>query len=331
METFLIIMLVLLALEVGYFRIADKLNIIDRPNERSSHTKVVLQGGGIIFTLGLWLWSMVFGFLYPWLLTGVTLAAGVSFVDDIRPLPISVRLAIQLVASALVFQEIGLLHWEIWYVVAVAMFVCVGMVNIYNFMDGVNGMTGGYSLVVLISLLLLNRKYGLMEESMLVVTGLSLMVFCFFNFRTKPRCFSGDVGSIGIALIMVFGTGRLIWVTGDVTWIVLFLLYLVDGSLTICHRVMLHENLGQAHRKHVYQIMANELKVKHVMVSGLYMALQMAISLIVIYVVPDTSAAHWAYLVGVTLVLSLAYVQFMRKYYQLHADYLASLQAKRME
>jgi hypothetical protein len=96
---------------------------------------------------------------------------------------------------------------------------------------------------------------------MLVVVILSVLVFCLFNFRTKAKCFAGDVGSIGMAMILVFAVGRLMLATGDVTWIVLFLVYGVDGMMTIFHRIMLHENLGEAHRKHGYQLMANELKM----------------------------------------------------------------------
>ena len=178
---------------------------------------------------------------------------------------------------------------------------------------------------MLIPLYILNSKYTFMEESLLVVTGLSLLVFCLFNFRKKAKCFAGDVGSIGIALILTFCMVRLMMATGDVAWIVLFLIYGVDGVLTICHRIMLHENLGQAHRKHAYQLMANELKIPHVSVSTLYMALQLAVSLIALYVIPDTVAAHWLYLVCSGVVMAVAYVLFKMKYYHLHEEDLASL------
>lgn len=164
-----------------------------------------------------------------------------------------------------------------------------------------------------------------MDETMLIVVGLSLLVFCFFNFRTKAKCFAGDVGSIGMALILTFCLGRLMMVTGDVTWIVLYMVYGVDGILTICHRIMLHENLGQAHRKHVYQLMANELKIPHVVVSLIYMAMQLVISLIAIYLVPNTILAHWVYIIVAGIVMSLAYILFMKKYYHLHEAYLAGL------
>ena len=324
-KTYLIIVIVLFAAELIYFRIADKYNIIDKPNERSSHKTIVLRGGGIIFTIGLWIWSIVFGFQYPWLLAGVTLAAGISFVDDIHSLPDSLRLVVQFTAMFLVFQEIGLLHWDMWWIIPIALIAAVGGTNIFNFMDGINGITGGYSLAMLIPLMLLNQKYAFVDESMLIVIGLSVLVFCLFNFRTKAKCFAGDVGSIGIALILVFAVGRLMLVTGDITWIVLFMIYGVDGCLTICHRIMLHENLGQAHRKHAYQLMANELNIPHVVVSSIYMVLQLAVSLVAIYLVPNTIVAHWIYLIVAGIVLAVAYVLFKMKYYHLHEEYLNSL------
>lgn len=335
MVVYILIAIILLVVELAYFKIADKCNIIDKPNQRSSHKRIVLRGGGIIFTIALWIWSIWTGFQYPWLLAGVTLSAGVSFVDDVHSLPDSLRLVVQFASMFLVFQEVGLLTVEVggsWLIqgliVLAALIVCVGGTNIYNFMDGINGITGGYSLAMVIPLFLLNRKFAFMEESMLIVIGLSLLVFCLFNFRKKAKCFAGDVGSIGIALILTFCVARLMMVTGDVAWIVLFLIYGVDGVLTICHRIMLHENLGQAHRKHAYQLMANELKIPHMVVSMIYAVLQLAVSLIAIYVIPDTVAAHWAYLVGAAVVMAVAYILFKKKYYHLHEEYLRGLEPK---
>ena len=99
MITNILIFVLLLIAELVYFRIADRFNIIDKPNERSSHTSVVLRGGGIIFLIGMWVWSAFYGFQYPWFLAGLTLVAGVSFVDDIRSLPDSVRLVAQFAAA----------------------------------------------------------------------------------------------------------------------------------------------------------------------------------------------------------------------------------------
>lgn len=335
--TYIIIAVLLLAAELIYFRIADKYNIIDKPNERSSHKNIVLRGGGIIFTIGLWIWSIVFGFGYPWLLAGVTLAAGISFVDDIHSLPDSLRLVVQFTAMFLVLVEIGLVHWDMWWIVPITLILTVGATNIFNFMDGINGITAGYSLALLVPILMLDVRgqmedvSGFIEPSFLIVVIIGVLVFSLFNFRPrgKAKCFAGDVGSIGMALILVFCLGRLMMVTGDVTWIVLYLVYGADGVLTVCHRVMLHENLGQPHRKHAYQLMANELKMNHVTVSLLYIAIQLVISFGFIYLCPNTILAHWIYFIGSSVVLIVAYVLFKKKYYHLHEEYLASLEARK--
>ena len=250
--TYLIITALLLAAELVYFRIADRFNIIDKPNQRSSHSSIVLRGGGIIFVLGLWIWAAFFGFQNIWFLISVTLVAGISFSDDIHSLPDSVRLVAQFAAMALMFYQLDILHWNMWWIILIAMIVCVGASNIINFMDGINGITGAYALASLIPLFLLNKKIGFTDESLILVVALADLVFCCFNFRPKGKanCFAGDVGSIGVAYILLFLIGSLILATGDVTYLIFLLVYGVDGCLTIVHRILLHENLGEAHRKH---------------------------------------------------------------------------------
>ena len=327
MTTYIIIFILLLVAELMYFRVADRYNIIDKPNERSSSSKIVLRGGGIIFLIGTWIWSLFYGFKYPWFLAGLTLVAGVSFVDDIRSLPVSVRLVAQFSAAAMAFYQLGMLHWEMWWIVGVALVVYVGATNVINFMDGINGITAGYALAVLVPLSLVNMKDEFVAQSLIVTTILAVLVFCLFNFRPKgkAKCFAGDVGSIGVAFIMLFLLGKVIMQTGDITWLIFLLVYGVDGCLTIVHRIMLHENLGEAHRKHAYQLMANELKIGHVKVSAFYMALQLVVSLGFVYLCPNDVLSHWLYLVGALAVLAVAYILFMKKYYHLHEAYLASL------
>ena len=330
--SFGIIFVILFCLEVVYFKIAERFNIIDKPNERSSHSTIVLRGGGIIFMLSLWIWSAFFGFQYVWFLLAVTLIAGVSFVDDIRSLPDSVRLVAQFAAMVMMFYQLDILHWNMWWMVLVALVVCVGAADVINFMDGVNGITGAYALASLVPLVLLNAGMGFVAQSLIYVVMLADVVFCFFNFRPKGRakCFAGDVGSIGVAYILLFLIGALILATGDITWLIFLLVYGVDGCLTIGHRIMLHENLGEAHRKHAYQLMANELGIGHVRVASFYALLQLAISLGFVYLCPVLARAsgmglvawHWIYLVVALVVLAVAYVLFMRKFYHLHEEYL---------
>ncbi len=335
MSLYIIIAVLLFVAELIYFRIADKFNIVDKPNERSSHSAVVLRGGGVIFLVAAWVWGAFFGFPYPWFLAGMTLVAGVSFVDDIRSLPDSVRLVAQFAGAALAIYQLDMLHWELWWMVALAFVVYVGASNVINFMDGINGITAGYSLAVIAMLTLVNDGVfpaaagmaNFVDADLLYVMVMALAVFCFFNFRPKGKavCFAGDVGSVGIAFVLLFVLGKAVMVTGDVTWFVFLLVYGVDGCCTIVHRIMLHENLGAAHRKHAYQIMANELKIGHVKVASLYMAMQLVVSLGFVCLCPDDVLCHWLYLAGATVLLVLVYVVFMKKYYHLHEAYLASL------
>lgn len=310
-----------------YFKLADRFNIIDKPNQRSSHNSFVVRGGGIIFVFSIWIWSAFFGFPYIWFLIAVTLVAGVSFIDDIHSLPDSVRLVAQFVAMVLMFYQLDMLHWNMWWVVLLGLIVCVGASNVFNFMDGINGITGAYVMASLLPLFLLNRKLGFVSESLIISVALADIVFCFFNFRPKgkARCFAGDVGSIGVAYILLFIIGRLIMMTGNVTYLIFLLVYGVDGVLTIIHRIMIRENLSEAHRKHAFQIMANELNIGHIKVSTFYACLQLVISLGFIFLCPNTVLAHWIYLVCAILVLTVAYVLFMKKYYHLHEEYLSSI------
>ena len=188
---------------------------------------------------------------------------------------------------------------------------------------------GHYSRTVsaYIPLALVNQQEVFIDQSLVITSALSVLVFCIFNFKPKGKAksFAGDVGSIGIAFIMLFLLGNIIIKTGDITWLVFFLVYGVDGCLTIGHRIILRENLGEAHRKHVYQMMANELKVGHVKVSLLYMVLQLFVSLSFIYLCPNTILCHWIFLLSALVILSVIYVLFKKKYYHLHKEYLASL------
>lgn len=317
---YVVIAAILMAAELLYFKIADRFNIIDRPNMRSSHTSITLRGGGVVFLFGAWVYAAFFGVTYPWFLIGLTLVGVVSFVDDVHSLPDSARLVVQFAAMFLMFYQFGILNWNDWWIVCIALIVCVGITNAYNFMDGINGITGAYSLAVMLPLIYLNESVGFIEMPFLLVITLSILVFLFFNFRKKAKCFAGDVGSISMAFIVVFVLGLLMLQTRDFSYIVFLAVYGVDAVLTIVHRIMLHENLGEAHRKHAYQLMANELKVSHLKVSAGYMIVQLAVSAGLIFIPIN----HYIYLGLVIILLSGAYVIFMRKYYHLHEEYLKS-------
>ena len=310
---YLIVFVLLLALELVYFKLADRYNIIDKPNARSSHTKITLRGGGIVFYLGLLLYFLFFGFSYPWFFAGLTLITGISFADDVRSVPNRIRLSVHFVAMLLMFYELGLFSGVPYWYILIALIFCTGIINAYNFMDGINGITGGYSFVVLLSLIYINRmQVAFIDPAFLYVAFLAVLVFNLFNFRTKAKCFAGDVGAVSIAFILVFAIGKLILQTNDLLYILLLAVYGVDSILTIIHRLMLKENIFQPHRKHAYQLLANELKVKHVVVSAAYSVLQLLISFGLICL----HKGQLLYSIGIISLLSVAYMLFKWRFYK---------------
>ena len=311
---YIIVLVLLFLTELFYFKLANKFNIIDKPNERSSHRKVTLSGGGIIFYFGALVYFLANHWEYPWFIVALTLITFISFVDDIRSTSQSLRLVFHFAAMVLMFYQWDLFSLSWWWII-VALIICTGIINAYNFMDGINGITGGYSLVILVTLAYINAKIVPFTEPALINTVLcSVLVFCFFNFRKKAKCFAGDVGSVSIAFILLFLIGRLIIKTEDFSWIILLSVYGVDTVLTIIHRLILHENIGLPHRKHMYQLMANELKMSHVMVSFIYMVVQ---TVVIVGYIMCLNYGYW-YLFGTVLLLSLLYICFINKYFELH-------------
>ena len=311
---YLIVLVLLFLAELFYFRIADKCNIIDKPNERSSHSRITLRGGGIIFYFGVLAYFLTNHFEYPWFMLALTLITFISFIDDIRSTSQVLRLVFHFSAMALMFYQWGLFSLP-WWTLIIALIVCTGIINAYNFMDGINGITGGYSLIILVALAYINKEIASFVEQDLILTMIcAVLVFNFFNFRKRAKCFAGDVGSVSIAFIILFLIGKLIIGTEDFSWIILLAVYGVDSVLTIIHRLILHENIGSPHRKHLYQIMANELNVPHVVVSSIYMLVQV---LIIVGYFYFQSYSYW-YLLSNILALSILYVLFMHKYFHLH-------------
>lgn len=311
---YLIVLVLLFLAELFYFRIADKCNIIDKPNERSSHTRITLRGGGIIFYFGVLAYFLTNHFEYPWFMLALTLITLISFIDDIRSTSQVLRLVFHFSAMGLMFYQWGLFSLP-WWTILVALIICTGIINAYNFMDGINGITGGYSLIILGALAFINHSVVSFAEPDLIYTMLcAVLVFNFFNFRKRAKCFAGDVGAVSIAFTILFLIGRLIIQTGDFSWIILLVVYGIDSVLTIVHRLMLHENIGLPHRKHMYQIMANELRMPHVVVALIYMMVQ---AIVVIGYLILREYGYW-YLLGSVFLLSMLYLLFMKRFFCLH-------------
>lgn len=277
------IFLLLFIAEIFYFKIADKYNIIDKPNERSSHTEITLRGGGIIFYIGLAFFHFYSGFEYLWFFFGLTFIAIISFLDDIFSISNKIRILIHVISVSLMFFELGLFHYS-WWILFVAFILVIGTINAYNFMDGINGLTAAYSFAILLLLYLANLRWSYIDMDVIYFCLIATGIFSFFNFRNKAKCFAGDIGSVTMAFILIFLTIALILKTGNFIYILFFVVYGVDSIWTIFQRVLRKENIFKAHRTHLYQYLSNEAGKNKLLISGLYGLTQCILGLMVIEV-----------------------------------------------
>lgn len=315
--TYLLILITLFVAELLYFRLADCFNIIDKPNERSSHTSVTLRGGGIIFYIAALLYFILSGFQYPWFFLGLTMMTIISFLDDVFTLSNKLRLFVHFSSVLLMAYQLDLFEMP-WYFLLIGFVVMVGVINAYNFMDGINGITACYSLAVAGLLLLVNRQVAFIDPDLLIYIILGVAVFAFFNFRTKAKSFAGDVGSVAIAYILLFALGTLILTTGEFIYILFLTVYGIDAVWTIIQRLLRKENIFQAHRSHLYQYLGNEAGVNKLLVSFSYGALQFLIGLLVIQFAQQDISAQLVFAASLLIGLSILYLigkrAIIRKY-----------------
>lgn len=305
---YIIATITVIALEILYFFVAKKFNIVDRPNRRSSHDRAVLLGGGVIFYLAVLFHALTQGMPYPNFILGLSALAVISYVDDLHPLPSWLRLFTQLAAVFVSFW-IDIDTLQIWQILLFVI-LFTGILNIYNFMDGINGMLAAYSFVVVGTLGYLDLfEHRFIELQLIATIMIAILVFGFFNFRTKARCFSGDVGSISMGLIILFLIVRYtqsVSLPGmNVSRLCFIIVFLADGGLTIAKRFLSGRNIFEAHREHAYETMVNDLKIPHLWVSSGYAALQLVINIGYIAVADKN-----LYTLIVALLLVLAYGLF---------------------
>ena len=227
----------------------------DRPNARSLHAHAVPRSGGIGIALGVGVASLsASGFGLASLLGLVLLLAMVSLLDDARGLPILLRLAMQLVAALAFLWLYAPLAWGVvaW---AVSVLALIWMTNLYNFMDGADGLAGGMAMIGF-------GTYGLaawLADDMgiaLLALALAAAALGFLRFNFHPaKVFMGDVGSIPLgflaAALGLLGYWRGLW-----AWpfpLLVFSPFIVDASITLLRRLLRGEQVWQAHREHYYQ------------------------------------------------------------------------------
>lgn len=279
-KEYIIIAILLLLVELIYFEIANRCNIIDKPNKRSSHTQITIRGGGIIFPVGI-IVAFVLGYVSLWVTIAVVAVGTISFMDDIRPLSTLPRFFTHIMAALLIFYELDLFVLEFWFIPVILVFL-IGWINAFNFMDGINGITVLYVFITLITFAYLPINKS--ETPLLITMIVSCLVFGFFNVRIKAKTFAGDVGSISIAILLGYFMIKTIVKTEQIGYLLFFAVYGIDAAITIGHRLIKKENILEAHRSHLYQYLANECKYSHVLVAFIYATFQLLINGFVIYI-----------------------------------------------
>ncbi|MHA3787225.1 MraY family glycosyltransferase [Flavobacterium hauense] len=298
-----IIIAILFVLELVYFNVAERYNIIDKPNHRSSHTSVTLRGGGIIFPIAM-LIACILGHASVAFTVAVVLVGLVSFIDDIKPLHQLPRIGSHLIAVTLVLYDLNMLHTGLLFLIPIVFILAIGWINAFNFMDGINGITVLYALVAIVSFGWLLKDDS--SFNILAVMGLACIVFGFFNVRKKAKTFAGDVGSVSMALFLAYFMIKIIFETNEPAYILFFSVYGVDAVITIIYRIKNKENIFQPHRSHLYQYLANEMKWPHVMVSLVYAIVQLIINGLVIWLIANEKMSVFMML-GILAIIAVLY------------------------
>jgi len=305
MTFFIILFIVFLVIELIYFQIAEKYNILDKPNERSSHKTLTIRGGGVIFPVCLFI-ALAFGQV-SWILAVVVgVIALISFIDDIYSLSQAPRATAQLVGSLLLFYDLNLFQVH-WIFIVIALILLIGWINAFNFMDGINGISVLYTLVIIYSFSLIPANTGF--HDLFIILALACIVFAIFNLRIKAKAFLGDVGSISLAIILGYFMVHTIMNTGgNFYYLIFFSVYGVDAVITIMFRIANRENIFEPHRSHLYQFMANEIKINHLVVSAGYAAVQLIINLIFIHFIGFDNLTWLEFVISLTVIAGIYFM-----------------------
>ena len=307
MIVFVFIAVALILFSYAYIKIAEHFNIIDKPNHRSSHTQSTIRGGGVLFLIALLLFYVMSDFQYTYFVLGTSIIAIVSFIDDIVTLSSRLRLPFQFIAVGLCLFQLDFVISDV-IVFLPLLIVCVAFINIYNFMDGINGLTGLYSIVVLIGFYAINTTIEAVNNDLIIYSIISLCVFGFYNFRKKARFFAGDIGSITIGMIILFVGFSLLIVSESPLILFFVIVYSVDGLFTIGYRILRKERLTEPHRLHIYQKLVDVFKLSHLKVSLIYATLQLIINVIIYYSFEFDLLLQYSIAATLLIVLSITYI-----------------------
>ncbi|MDA8896055.1 hypothetical protein N9J24_01580 [Bacteroidia bacterium] len=306
---------------IVFMRLANFWGLVAHPNSRSSHGTPTVTGMGVLVPIAVlvyYLWqpqALSWGFVL-----GFTIVSVISFIDDVYFLKHSLRLIFQCIGLGLMilhlpFQSSGI---EIMAIGTAALILGIGVINAYNFMDGVNGMLTLHSILVLLSFLFLNENLIDFENNSRAFTDsdfiinliIPLTIFAIFNVRVHAKAFIGDVGAISIAFVILYLMFSLLLQSGNYAYLLLFSIFGADAGLTVCYKLILGENIFVPHRDFVFKKLVHIKKLSHLRVSLYYLSAQAVINLVIIFIVPQHPklSSQLSILFIGTVVLIAAYI-----------------------
>ncbi|MCF3527084.1 MraY family glycosyltransferase [Stenotrophomonas maltophilia] len=250
--------------------------LMDQPGERRSHSVATPRGGGIAIVISLLVTAAVAIWAWPESTPtvlvaslGLVLVAGIGWWDDHKPLPAMRRLLVHFIAATLLAGLVKV-NGGSWLLAALVLLFTASLINIWNFMDGINGIAASQAVVAMLGLApVLPWPYSLAA----VALGLACLGFLPFNFP-RARIFMGDVGSgaLGYAVAAVLALAS---VRTDINWVLLLVPvspFLVDAGFTLLARIISGQRWMEPHTQHVYQ-RAVQAGASHPQVTGMYFAL----------------------------------------------------------
>lgn len=308
MIIYLLVLIILIISSIAYLKLARKYKIIDRPNQRSSHTNITIRGGGIIFPLAILLFYLFNDFQYTYFVIGTCILAVISFLDDIYSLSSKLRFSIQFIGVLLLLHQVGL-PFSTFYMYFLYLFVGLGFINVYNFMDGINGITGLYALAVTSIYLVINHTENFIDQDILIYLNIAILIFGFYNFRKKALFFAGDIGSISLGFFIVFLLFSAVIQLEAPIFILSIFIYGTDGACTMLYRKFFtNEKWTEPHRHHIYQKLVDIKKWSHLKVSSIYMLLQLLVNIILLFSYKLSTQTQWLLSIGFCLIFILIYV-----------------------
>jgi len=310
---YLLFFLSLILLSYLYFWLARRFKIVDIPNHRTMHKGATIRGGGLVVWIGMIGFSFVFSNPGIYFLVGLILIGATGFLDDLIDLSSKVRFPIQAISIILIIWQLQLIDGAvIWLLLTVI--IGTGILNAFNFMDGINGITVGYSLVFVCTLLYIQHyQFSFIDVSYLHGYLLGLLAFGFFNFRKKAVCFAGDVGSLTIAFINIFLLMKLMVEVQSLRYLFLFSVYGIDTIFTIIQRIFRKENIFEAHKLHLFQEIVSRTRISHLGMTTIYMSIQLLINFVIISSYPASISSQWFIILVMLCLLSLLYIWFKSK------------------